>query len=204
VRAHTARLLAATPSLRASWLLAIVAALAFTVLAADAGPRGTLLFLTLAPILPLAGVALAYGPQVDRLHELGAAAPLSGFRLLLLRSAAVVATTTLLAGGAGLFLPGAGGVAAAWLLPALALSLLTLALSARLEPVQAAGGLAAGWVAVVISAQREAGGEAALAEGDYAAFGVTGQLICLSLALACAAVLVLARRHYAAVLGRTA
>jgi len=44
---HTARLLAATPALRGSWLLAVAAALAFAVLAArlDPGPDGNLGFL---------------------------------------------------------------------------------------------------------------------------------------------------------------
>lgn len=204
LRPDTARLLAATPSLRVSWLLAIATVLAFAVLAADAGPRGTLMFLTLAPVLPLAGVAAAYGPQVDPLHELAAAAPFPAFRLLLLRAATAVTTTAVLAGVGGLFLPGADSLAAAWLLPAIALTLLTLALSVRLEPVHAAAGLALVWFVAVIAAQREAGGQAALAEGEYAAFGAAGQLICLVLALGAVAALTLGRRHYAAVLGRTA
>src|SRR5438128_6110673 len=50
VRDHDARLLAATPSLRLSWLLAITASLAFLVAAADAGPRQLVLFLVVAPL----------------------------------------------------------------------------------------------------------------------------------------------------------
>jgi len=52
--------------------------------------------------------------------------------------------------------------------------------------------------------QAEAGGRAALAEGRYAAFGTTGQLVCLALAVASIAVLALRHRRYAVVLGRTA
>ncbi len=199
----TARLLAATPALRVSWLFAVALSLVFAALAADAGPRGTLLFLTLAPVLPVAGVAAAYGRDVDPIHELAAAAPYSGFRLLLLRAAAVVATTMVLSAVGGLLLPVGVTTAAAWLLPALALTTLTLALSARVPLPRAAVAVVACWFAVVVGAQREAGGRAALAEGDYAAFGAVGQLIALVVLLISAAFLTLGHRRYTVVLGRT-
>jgi hypothetical protein len=203
VRPDTARLLSATPSLSGSWLMAVAATLAFAVVAAGAGPRGTLLFLTLAPMLPVAGVAVAYGRGVDPVYEIGAAAPYSGFRLLLLRSAAVVATTTVLAGGAGLLLPVTGWIGAAWMLPALALTTLTLVLSVRFALLHAATGVAATWIVAVAATQSEAGGRAALADGRYAAFGTTGQLVCLILAVASIAVLALRHRRYVVVFGRT-
>jgi hypothetical protein len=83
---HTARLLAATPALRGSWLLAVAVTLAFAVLAAWArpGPDAILAFLCVAPLLPLAGIAVAYGPGIDPTYEIGLAAPLRSFRLLLL------------------------------------------------------------------------------------------------------------------------
>lgn len=204
LRPDTARLLAATPSLSGAWLLAVAATLAFAVVAAGAGPRGTLLFLMLAPMLPVAGVAMAYGRGVDPVHEIGAAAPYSGFRLLLLRSAAVVATTTLLAAAAGLLLPAARWTGAAWLLPALALTTLTLVLSVRFALLHAAAGVATTWILAVVATQAEAGGRAALADGRYAAFGTTGQLVCLALMVASIAVLALRHRRYAVVLGRAA
>lgn len=203
VRPEPARLLSATPSLSGSWLLAVAATLAFAAFAAAAGVRGNLLFLTLAPMLPVAGVAVAYGHRVDPVHEIAVAAPYSGFRLLLLRSVAVVVTTIVPAGLAALLLPVAGWTAAAWLIPALALTSLTLALSARLDLLQAASAVAVLWVAAVIGTQAEAGGRAALADGRYAAFGATGQLICLTLAIASIAVLASRHRRYAVVLGRT-
>jgi hypothetical protein len=202
LRPDTARLLSATPSLSGSWLLAVAATLAFAVIAAGAGPRGTMLFLTLAPMLPVAGVAVAYGRAVDPIHEIGAAAPYSSLRLLLLRSAAVVATTTVLAAAAGLLLPASGWTGAAWLLPALALTALTLVLSVRFALVHAAAGLATTWVVVVVGTQAGAGGRAALAAGRYAAFGATGQLVCLVLMVVSIAVLAARRRRYAVVLGR--
>ena len=101
---HTARLLAATPALRGSWLLAVAATLAFAVLAAwvSRGPDATLGFLCVAPLLPLAGIAVAYGPGIDPTYEIGLAAPLRSFRLLLLRAATVLGTSTLLAAAASL------------------------------------------------------------------------------------------------------
>jgi hypothetical protein len=166
------------------------------------GPAWAMLFLTLAPMLPVAGVAVAYGRAVDPIHEIGAAAPYSSLRLLLLRSAAVVATTTVLAAAAGLLLPASGWTGAAWLLPALALTALTLVLSVRFALVHAAAGLATTWVVVVVGTQAGAGGRAALAAGRYAAFGATGQLVCLVLMVVSIAVLAARRRRYAVVLGR--
>ena len=65
VRADTARLLAATPSLRIPWLAAVAAVFAFAALAAGLAPQGQLLFLTVAPLAPVAGVALAFGRAGD-------------------------------------------------------------------------------------------------------------------------------------------
>ena len=66
VRDHVARLLVATPSLHLSWFAAAAAALGFAVLAAVQRPDGLLFFLVLAPLLPVAGVAFAFGPYA---HE---------------------------------------------------------------------------------------------------------------------------------------
>ena len=117
VKDHFARLLAATPSLQLSWLLGMSASLAFVVAAAGAGRRQPVLFLVVAPLLPVVGVAAAFGPGLDPTYEVAMAAPLGTFRLLLLRSAAVLATTTLLAGIASFALPVLDWTAGAWLLP---------------------------------------------------------------------------------------
>ena len=108
---HTARVLAATPALRGSWLLAVAATLAFAVLAAwvRRGADANLWFLCIAPLLPLAGIAVAYGPGVDPTYEIGLAAPLGSFRLLLLRAATVLGTSTLLAAAASSCCRGSAG-----------------------------------------------------------------------------------------------
>lgn len=148
----TARLVAATPSLRVSWLAAVTVALGFAVVAAHqvTSAKGLLMFLVVAPLLPLAGVAAAYGPGVDPMHEIGVAAPLSSSRLLLLRAAAVLTATVALAGLAGLMLPGPHWTAVAWLLPALGLVLGSLALSTMIEPLRAAAVVGVAWVVAVV------------------------------------------------------
>jgi hypothetical protein len=164
VREHTARLLAATPVLRLSWLASVALTLA---LAAGAGHvaqamSAPILFLGIAPLLPLVGVAVSFGPSVDPTYELALVAPLHTFRLLLLRCAAVLTTTTVLSAGASLALPGYGLVVLGWLLPALALTLLSLALTPRLGPVAAAVAVGLGWAVLVTSTVRFTTGESML------------------------------------------
>nr|WP_225859419.1 zf-HC2 domain-containing protein [Streptomyces albicerus] len=167
---HTARLLAATPVLRLSWLGAVVAVLVMTVAAAHTVPTmsSPSLFLALAPLLPLAGVALSYGPALDPTYEMAVVAPLHGFRLLLIRTVAVLAIGLGLNGVATLALPSYGLRALAWLLPALALTATGLALTPRLGPVLAPGLVAGVWVAVLVIAE-------ARTEGTLAPYTVAGQ-----------------------------
>lgn len=183
---HLARLLAATPSLTLSWLAAVAVALAFGVFAAHESDRGLLLFLGVAPLLPLAGVAAAYGPGIDPTHEVGLAAPMQSFRLLLVRSAAVMTTTSVLAAAAALALPGFGWSVAAWLLPALGLTMASLALATVIAPLTAAGVVAFLWIATVV-ASATAGSDPLLA------FRAGGQALFLVVSLAGA--VVIARRR---------
>ncbi|MET9870159.1 zf-HC2 domain-containing protein, partial [Streptomyces sp. NPDC006386] len=131
VAGHTARLLAAAPVLRRSWLGAVVAVLLLSVAAGHAVRGGSFptLFLALAPLLPLAGVALSYGPALDPTYEMTVVAPMHGFRLLMIRTVAVLAVVLGLNGLATLALPAYGLRALAWLLPALALTATGLALT---------------------------------------------------------------------------
>lgn len=146
---HLARLLAATPSLTLSWLASVAGALVFGVVAAHLGERGLLLFLTVAPLLPLAGVAAAYGPGIDPTHEIGLAAPMRSFRLLLVRATAVLATTSVLAAAAAVALPGFEWTVVAWLLPALGLTTGSLALATFVAPLTASGIVCFAWLAAI-------------------------------------------------------
>lgn len=204
---HLARLLASTPSLRTSWLTAVTLALAFAVAAAYAGTgeRAVLVFLIMAPLLPLAGVAAAFAPGVDPAAEVALAAPMRTFRLLLVRASAVLVPTLVLTSLAALTLPGPGWAATAWLLPSLAVAVSALALSTYVSPVPAAAAIAVLWVAgVLVSEVAAAGGLAPLRLGgpiESELFQAAGQLA-LGIVSAAAGV-VLANRRHAFEIGRT-
>ncbi|WEH13758.1 zf-HC2 domain-containing protein [Streptomyces sp. VNUA24] len=169
---HTARLLAATPVLRRSWLGAVTLTLLLAVgVALVASP---LMLLATAPLLPLAGVALSFGPRLDPTYETAVVAPMHTFRLLMVRTVAVLSTTTPLSGLASLALPSLGPAALGWLLPALALTATGVALMPRLGPVLAPALVGAGWTALVVLSRLLASGTPLpfTAEGQGAAAAV--------------------------------
>ncbi len=147
---HVVRLLAAAPALRRTWWAAGTGLLALALVAAHlgGGAVGTAVFLVSAPLLPLAGVALAYSAVDDVAGEVAGTTPFPRFRLLLMRTLAVAAGTLPVAGLLALALPGGTRPAVLWLAPALALCSLTLALSARLDPRRVAAALTVLWLAV--------------------------------------------------------
>ncbi|NEY36593.1 zf-HC2 domain-containing protein [Streptomyces sp. PRKS01-65] len=189
---HTARLLAATPVLRRSWLGAVVVVLVLSVAAAYGAPAGQspTLFLALAPLLPLAGVALSYGPALDPTYEMAVVAPVHGFRLLMIRTVAVLAAGLGLDGLATLALPGFGLRALAWLLPALALTSAGLALTPRLGPVAGPAAVGGAWLAVLAVA------EAVREGGPLAPFTAAGQGVAAAVALAGAGLLLALRDRF--------
>jgi anti-sigma factor RsiW len=194
VREHVCRLLAATPSLRVSWLLAEAFALGMAAIAANRATGTELagatlfLFLVTAALAPVAGVAAAFGPGVDPTYEVGLAAPMPSDRLLFIRASAVLGASLAIAGVAALALPGTGWTLALWLLPALGLTLATLALATWMSPVWAAIGVGLGWV--VLAALTAV----AITE-PLTVFHVWGQLLSLGLIVASAAVIT--HRHAA-------
>lgn len=147
---HDALLLAAAPALRAGWLAGTALALAFTAAAvAGGGTRGAFLFLIVAPLAPVAGVAASYGPDIDGAYEPTVAAPYSSARLLLLRSVAILLTSIPIAAIGGLLLPGPNWTFVTWLLPAATAVAVTLAGSTWTTPSRAAAVVAVAWLAVV-------------------------------------------------------
>jgi hypothetical protein len=169
------------------WTTGTAIALSLALLAAHSGEDGVALFLALAPVLPVAGVAVAFGPRTDPLHEVAVAAPYSSYRLLLLRSAAVLAATLVLAVPTAMLLPSTPWVAAAWLLPALALTCTSLALATRVDPVASSAGLAATWLTLALSGLRPDRDPLIVAS-------TVPQLLCLVLLVAAGAVLLAQRR----------
>jgi hypothetical protein len=151
IRPHVARLLAVTPGLRMSWVLALVVAVGFGLLAA--GSTDSLFvgrwFLAVAPIVPVAGVIIGFSAMADPAHELGLAVPLDRFWLTMVRS-------LLVAGSAmGMLLIvdvaiGVGASSGAWLVPATAATCLTLALAPRVGTVGAASTVAIIWLLLVL------------------------------------------------------
>jgi hypothetical protein len=148
-----ARLMAATPVLRWGWLAAMLVVL---MLAASAGSQAwehgdqLAFFLAIAPLVPVASVALAYGPHADRAHEVGVAAPLSGLRLLLLRTIVVVTGAAGISVLAVLTAPTEGVLRLAWLAPSLATTAITLAVGARVGLARAATWVSVVWLLLVL------------------------------------------------------
>jgi hypothetical protein len=177
---HSARLLAATPALRWSWLAALASTVALTALLANVA--APVVFLTVAPLLPLLGVAVSYGPRVDPTYEITVVAPVHKLRLLLLRCAAVLVATTATSALASLALPQYGLAALGWFLPALALTLLTLAMTPRLGADAAAAAVGAGWLALVLcTLNSTAAGSAVFAPAGQLAAVLGGALAAAAL-----------------------
>ena len=155
VSPESARLLAAVPSLRGAWVLSV---LVVTVLAGVAAvfsaDVGVTLFLLVAPLAPVAGVAACYGGGADPAHELVTVTPYSGLRLLFLRTVGVLLTSLPAAVLIGVLLPGPAWLGVAWLTPALAGVTLTLLLAPSFGTSVPAAAIGACWSIAVIYAAR--------------------------------------------------
>jgi hypothetical protein len=176
-----ALLVAAAPSLRSSWLFGLLVCLGFVVLAAKfGGSHGLAYFLLVAPLVPVAGVAVAFGPDVDPAYEVALPTPYSAARLVLLRTAAVLTTSLPLVVLSAVLVPGLGRAAFTWLLPALAFSVLVLAASTWFRPVQVGAVLGLGWAAAVMTANLARDATAVLDPAPlvgYAAIGLVAALV---------------------------
>lgn len=151
----TSVVLAATASLRTAWIVGAFVALAFTTLAVGLAGEDLLApFLLVAPLVPVIGVAAAYGPQQDPLETLVVTAPYGRTRLILVRTLAVLGSVLPFSVVLGLFLPGPAWLAAAWLGPALALVPILLALSSFVGPRTGVALVAMAWSGVVVFSLR--------------------------------------------------
>jgi hypothetical protein len=189
VRQDVARVISLSPAFRLSFLLAVMLVLGFAVAASTSDPNGSAfrIFLVLAPLLPVGGIALAYGHLVDPLHELTLSSPIDSFRLLLLRSITVLVVSVGLGLAAWPLIdaPTAFGPSA-WLVPALALTLITLALASRFEAWLSAVMVAGGWVAAMVVA----------ISWDLETFNTRAQPIYLLAALVAGLVVAVQRNSY--------
>lgn len=195
---------AAGPALRGSWLVALVlVAVGAVALAygAGAGEAVRPLLLVVAPVLPLAGVGLSYGRHADPMHEITAATPSGGLRLLLTRAAAVLVVSLPALTLAGAALPASAGRpgAAAWLLPGLAMTLAALALGSYVGCRTGATSIAVAWAAAVVLPVLATSPPTALAAATGAAryfAGPAAQAGWAAGALVCAALLAVRRRSF--------
>ncbi|MER6788562.1 zf-HC2 domain-containing protein [Streptomyces sp. NPDC000658] len=194
---------AAGPAVHGAWTAAVwLVALGALALAYGAGIDASRpLLLALAPVVPVAGVALSYGAHADPLHEIASATPSGGLRLMLTRTAAVLAVSVPLLTLTGLLLPASGTPgAAAWLLPGLALTLASLALTGWVGCRAATALTGGGWsCAVLVPALTAPGGPALteLAEQlDRCLAGPRAQGAWGVAALLCAALLAARRSAY--------
>jgi hypothetical protein len=113
---------------------------------------GLAAFLLIAPLAPLAGVSASFGGGAEPASELVLSCPYSTLRLLMLRTSAVLVSAVPVAIAVGLALPGSSWFSVAWLLPAAAVVLVTLALGPALGHTTSAAVVGATWaMAVVIS-----------------------------------------------------
>jgi hypothetical protein len=183
-----AALLGAARALDGSWALAAVAVLGLTALAAVAHQgSGRVLYLLLAPLLPVLGVVAAFA-ATDPFAEIAAATPYSKVRLAALRTVAVCVTVIPLVVAFGLLLPPIGWLAVGWLMPGLALTVLALALMTWITP-NAAGAVVAGiWAVTLLAVTSAADVQAAVRAPAAAGYAV----------IACAGILLLTLRLRAA------
>lgn len=186
---YIARIVALSPAFRASFALAVLLVLIFAAAASntDPGAGSYRIFLIVAPLIPVAGVAFAFSRMVDPAAELTIASPIDAFRLLLWRAAAVLTVSLGTALMIWPIVPAPSTVGfAAWMIPAFALTLSTLALGSRVEPLVASGVVTAGWLLVILPAL-DSGGDP---------FGATAQAVSMGLVLAAAVALILRRDQF--------
>lgn len=171
------RVMAATPALRRAWFVALTLVAAVGLIAAGADrPRDAFFNLAvLAPLVPIIGIAMAYGPSSDPAREIELATPSKGLRLLLLRSATVQTVSTLVLGMVSLASPVSTLAALGWMLPSLGLTSVALALMTVLSPSRAAATAGGSWLVLMIGAGNGF-------EDRMDAFGLGAQLIALTVA----------------------
>ena len=192
VNAHTARLIAMTPSVQPSWLLAVATILALAAVAASS--LGPIPFLVVAPLVPVVGVAIAFGHPIDPVHEIGVASPTGGFRLVLIRASAVLMASIAISVVPGLFLREFRWMVV-WLLPALACTLLVLVISTFTHLSTAAVVVSLLWVAGVTATELAA-------STPVASFVGLAQLIFACAVLGLLTLLLLRRTSFERIVGR--
>jgi hypothetical protein len=169
-------------------VVSVFTVLFLSLVASPSATDGPILFLVVAPLVPIASTAVAWGSPVDPLFEVGLATPTGGFRLLLIRTVAVLATSLAVAAGPALFLTELRWLAV-WMLPALVGTVLTLIISTA-TTVAIAGGLVSSlWLAAVVVTELTT-------STVYRVFSAPAQVAFAALALMLIAVLAVRRQAF--------
>ena len=190
VPARITRLVVATPALRRSWYLAMGAALLVGLGAIDpSDPDSLFTLLVLAPLVPVLGVALAYGPTSDPTHEIQLATPTAGIRLVMIRAATVLSVSVVVITVAALVAPAARSSAVLWILPSVALTTFSLSLMTVWPPRRAAAIAGAAWLMLAVIS-------ASAAEHNLELFGRVGQLVAVGVAVVAVPVTVWRRDRF--------
>lgn len=181
VPSHVVRLLAPTNALRGLWVAAGGAAFLAAALLSRGGfgvpgHLGRVIFLTVAPLIPLAAVSSALGAASEPAAELARTAPISRLWIGALRAGTVLVVTIMCGLLSSTIVPGPWVRAVAWLCPALALTGLAAVLAGRVVSSVAVGVVGAAWVALVTVA-------AIVTSDGLAAFRAPPQVAYLAVAL---------------------
>lgn len=185
--ARITRVALATPGLRRAWFVAVGVVMLLGLISGDAANRDNLLgFLAIAPLIPVLGVSFAYGVEADPSHEIGIATPMRGLTLVLTRATVILVVSALFLTLSAMLNPASGLWAAAWLLPSIALTFTTLAVSTWLTPRRSAAVVTGAWIVLLLVVR-------GASENRLAAFTGAGQA--LALVTAAAAFVVVWRRR---------
>jgi len=188
--ATTARLVTATSWHRWSYVAAALASLTLAVLASAHGGRATFAtFLVVAPLGPLLATMTSYGRWVDPLHEVVAGTPTPALHLLLVRSVATIVPAILITAASIPWSLERGWLAAAWLLPSVALAGAVIALASWFRVETAAIAVGVAWVAVPLAAR-------ASGAGVLSVLGGPTQIAAITVAIAAAAVIAARRAAF--------
>ena len=171
---ETARLLGATSRARVSFVLSTLLTVGIALIAADSGGDASFgIFLAIAALGPLVATVLAFGRRVDPAHALVTTSPTSIWKIASLRTAASLVPAMAITGLATLILRERGWAAIAWLLPGIAMAVVSLALSTWVPIEHAAFGLAIAWIAAPSTASLPAAKliDATTGPGQFVAIG---------------------------------
>jgi hypothetical protein len=142
-------LLGAADAVLLPWATAVGAALAVALISglasADDFSYYDVLFLALAPLVPVLAVVAAFD-ATESLREVSAATPYSKLRLTLIRATIALAVAVPVTMAIGLLVPGLESLAFAWLLPSLGLTASALVLLTWMAPRVAAGLVTGAWL----------------------------------------------------------